>query len=395
MKGYKYKIHPNVEQQKMINQTIGCARFVYNHILFENLERRKRSLPWLSKFDAIKILPELKKSFEWLKEADSIALQSSIEYLYQGFKRYNKMKKVLHKKTVKKYEEINYIPTEYDNLGHPRFKNKKHSVQSYTTKNSRGCIEIKENRIKLPKLGWVRFSKSRDVEGIIKRVTVSKSRLGKYSVSIICELAYSPYKPAKNESIGIDLGITNLLVLSNGEIVRNPKTFQSYKKRLAFLQRALARKQEGSKSWEENKRKITKVHQKIKCFREDFLQKLSTRLIHENQVIGLESLQVKSMVKEKQLSEAIHDASWSKFVNMLNYKANWYGRIIISIDSFFASSQLCSECGFQNKEIKNLKIRSWVCPSCRAVHDRDLNAAKNIKIEAIRLYKLERDSACI
>ncbi|MCM3791066.1 IS200/IS605 family element RNA-guided endonuclease TnpB [Domibacillus indicus] len=388
-KAFRFKIHPSDEQKQLINQTIGCCRFVYNYILNENIKSFEKTKKRYTETAAKKLLPGLKETFKWLSVSDSIALQASIEYQYEGFKKYkDQPKKELKKRAAKKCAE-GYTPTAYDFKGHPTFKSKKNPVQSYTTKMTNNNIKITDNRIQLPKLGWIRFSKSRNIEGDIKRVTVRRSSTGRYSISVICEMPYSPYKPSTNDAVGIDLGLKEFAVLSNGESIANPKYYQKYEKRLAFLQRAFARKKEGSKSWGKNKAQIAKLHEKIKHTREDFLHKLTTRLVHENQVIAVENLSVKNLVQNKKLSKGIHDVSWSRFNEMLAYKAKWYGRTIIKVDPFFPSSQLCSRCGHQHKDVKNLAVRVWECPSCGVHHDRDLNASLNIKKEALRLLSLQ------
>ena len=278
-----------------------------------------------------------------------------------------------------------YTPTAYDYKGHPRFKSRKNPLQSYTTKMVNHNIEVVNNRIKLPKIGWMRFSKSRSLEGVIKRVTVSRNKLGTYTVAIICEVPYSPYQPATRPSVGLDMGLKDFLVSSNGQKIPNPRTYAKYERRLGFLQRALTRKTKGSKRYEHNLKQIQKLHEKMKNVRLDFLHKVTTHLVRENQVIGVETLRVKNMVQDKKFAKSIHDVSWSRFLTLLTYKADWYGRKLVKIDPYFPSSQLCSACGFQEKAVKELTIRMWVCPSCDTTHDRDENASLNIEKEALRL----------
>ncbi|KZZ86304.1 IS200/IS605 family element RNA-guided endonuclease TnpB [Bacillus sp. SJS] len=378
---FVFKIHPNHAQQQLIHQTFGCVRFVYNMILHHNLNESK-----LQRDHAIKKLPLLKKTCEWLKSVDAIALQAAVEHLYNGYERYDKEKtKTYRKNVLRKMASEGYVPTDYDHIKHPKFKTRKNPVQSYTTKQTNGNIAVKEKAIKLPKLGWIRMSQSREINGILKRVTVSRDSVGRYFVSILCQKNDSPYLRAKQASVGIDLGLKSFAVLSHGAKVNHPKSYATYEKRLAFLQRSLSRKEPRSKSFERNKKAIAKLHLKIKNTRHDFLHKLTTRLIHDNQVIGLETLKVKNMVQNKKWSKPIHDASWSTLKAMLTYKAKWYGRKIVFIDSFFPSSQLCSQCGYKHREVKNLELRKWECHACGSYHDRDHNAAKNIEKEALML----------
>ncbi|KXS47472.1 putative transposase [Halanaerobium congolense] len=365
-KAYSFRIIPNKEQEELINKNIGCVRFVFNHFLAQSKDDKYLSY---SKFAAQ--LPKLKQKYNWLREVDSISLQQSLKDLDKAFKRFFK-----------------------GLAGFPKFKSKKNNKQSYRTqyfKRSNGTesIEIKNNKIKLPKLGWVKFRKSREVTGKIKNVTIRKSKAQKYYISI-CVQEEIKELPQKNKAIGIDLGLKNFLITSNGEVVSNPRTLSKYEKRIARLNKRLAKKEEGSNNWYKVKNKLARVHEKIANIRKDFLHKLSTKLIRENQTIVVESLKVKNMLKNSNLAKSISDVSWSKFVEYIEYKAEWYGRDLIKIDTFFPSSQLCSECGYQNKEVKDLSIREWECPKCHSIHDRDINASKNILQQGLELQLASR-----
>lgn len=365
-KAYKFRLYPNKIQAELINRTIGCTRFIYNRMLSVRIEQYKADRPYISKFDLMKQLPELKQQFDWLREVDSIALQAAVDNMdsaYQNFFRGIRAGK---------------------KVGFPRFKAKHRSRASYRTKQG---VRVDNKRVKLPKLGWVKAKVSTPVQGCILNATVSRTKSGKYFVSLCCTDVEIPQYESAGAAVGIDAGIKDLVITSDGEKYTNPKYLEKAERKLVQLQRRLSRKPKGSRRRERARLCLARQHEKVTNQRADYLHKLTTKLAREYDIICVENLNVSGMLKNYHLAKAIVDSSWGEFCRQLKYKAAWRHKTVVEVGAFFPGSQLCSKCGAQNPAVKDLAVREWACPVCGVAHDRDINAACNILKEGVRVLQ--------
>jgi putative transposase len=372
LKAFEYRIYPTAEQKEQIAKHIGCARWMYNYALEKKMKAWTKDKKSLSRFDIQADLPALKKAEDtkWLKEVNSQSLQASLEHLDRAYTKFFKEKK-----------------------GFPKFKNKHKSKQSFsipqhTDVNFEKCLLL------VPKMKPIEIRLHREFKGKIKTITIKKISTNKYFASILVEtkdLVKKSKTIKANTAIGLDLGIKDFAVLSTGEKISNPKILKQYEHKLKKAQQKVSKRAKGGKNREKAKLGVAKVHEKITNTRKDFLHKLSHKLTHENQVnsIVIEDLNVSGMIKNHKLAKSISDCSWSEFVRQLEYKSKWYGKNLIKIGRFEPSSKLCSDCGAINQEL-TLKDREWACKSCGIIHDRDINAAINIKNIGLKTIPMER-----
>lgn len=362
-KSFKYRLYPTKEQEVQIQKNFGCVRFVYNYYLAKRVDLYEKSKETFNYYASAKDLTQLKKELTWLKEAESTSLQSSLKNLDEAYQKFFK-----------------------EHIGYPKFKSKKTHKFSYTCKCVSNNIEIiQNNKIKLPKLGIVNIRNKLPIQGKILSATISQVPSGKYYVSICCDnVNIKPFNKT-GAVVGIDLGIKDFAISSDGLKIPNPKYLKQSLHKLAKLQRELSRKTTGSSNYNKQRIKVARLQEHITNQRKDFLHKLSTQLIKDYDIICLEDLKVSNMIKNHKLARNIADCSWSTFVSYLTYKSVWYDKQISKVSTFFSSSQTCNVCGEKFPFTKDLGVREWTCPNCSSKLDRDINAANNILNEGLRL----------
>ena len=365
-KSYKYRIYPNKKQQELIQKTFGCTRFVYNYYLNKRKEMYENDKTTFTYNMCSKDLTNLKKELKWLKEPDKDSLQKALKDLDMAYQKFFK-----------------------EHIGYPKFKSKKNRYKSYRTNCTNNNIRVENKHIRLPKLGLVKVRDKQIPQGRILNATISQEPNGHYYCSLCCTEVEFERLPKTNKNVGIDLGICDFAILSDGIKIENPQFYEQSEKKLARLQKELSRKTIGSSRWEKVRLKVAKLQKHIANQRNDFLQKITTIIVSKYDVIAIEDLNVKEMKEtdSKIRNKRVGDVSWSEFRRMITYKSQWYGKNLSVIDRYYPSSQICHVCGHRDGK-KSEDIRNWICPHCHSELDRDINASINILNEGLRLLNV-------
>ena len=357
MYAYKFRLYPTDEQKIFLSKLFGCCRFVYNHFLHEKQEQYKQTKSSDSYNEQSAKLTALRKTdeFSFLKEMPLQVLQCSLRNVHTAYSNF--------------YKHRN---------GYPNYKSKRDRQAFKIPQASK--FHIENNKLYIPKLkSGIKVVVSRPIVGEICSATISKNKAGKYFVSITVKQDNYQIYPQTGNSVGLDLGIKDLVITSDGTKYPNhKKQIKQLKCKLKHNQRHLSRKVHGSRRYEKQVLKCNRIYQKITDVKCDYIHKISTELVKNYDIIKIEDLNVKGMMKNHRLAEVISECNWSQFVSMLQYKCDWHSKQLIKVDRYYPSSQMCSECGYVNKQVKNLSVREWTCPNCGCHHDRDVNAARNI-----------------
>lgn len=358
-RAYVFRLYPNAEQKIILAKTFGCVRFIYNKMLQDRIDYYKKTGKSLNNTPA-----QYKSEFIWLKEVDSLALANAQLNLNKAYKNF----------------------FSHPNVGFPKFKSKKKHRFSYSTNNQKGSVRIENGCIRLPKVGYVKLRQHREIlpNSTIKTVTVRQNPSGKYYVSILVEYDNQILPIIPHKFVGLDFSMHELYVDSEGNFSKYPRPYRKAEKQLARLQRKFSRTRNTSNNHQKLRIRVARLHEHIANQRKDFLHKKSAELAMKYDVVGIEDLNMKNMARTLHFGKSVADNGWGMFTNMLSYKLAWQGKQLIKIDKWFPSSQLCNVCGHQNKNTKNLSIREWDCPHCGTHHNRDVNAAINIREEAYR-----------
>ena len=370
-KAYKLRIYPTDSQRELIEKTFGCTRYIYNNFLAERKNKYEESKTKVHVYEQLKELTDLKREKEWLREIDSCALQACVYNLDDAFQKF------------------------FRGNGYPKFRAKgvhdsfrtNNTLNTYKDKKYESIrIDFNKRIITLPKLKEVKFRgyrTTKEIVGKIKSATISKDG-NKYFVSILVEVPFTKYSINPTSIVGLDLGIKNFIVTSNGEKLKNEVKINE--KRLKGLQKWLSRCKPGSKNRYKVKLKIQRLYLKIRNARKHMIYKLANNILKENDIVAVETLDIKSMYQVHKIAKHLKNLPISEFIRVLKYKSNWLGKKVIEINKYYPSSQCCNRCDYKNEEVKDLSVRKWTCPKCGMIHDRDINASINIMFEGLKIY---------